>query len=397
MNKTIAVLGGGWGGLTAAHALRGMLPAEYRIVVLDKSPTFVFYPSFIRAIIGEKTDLHYMESPLKDLLRKDIEIINEEVTRIDPETRTVHTSAQSIPADFIIIAMGAAIYPESTAGFNEYCLNLFDTQGAFEIHQRLKNFAKGKIAFLITRAPFRCPPSPYEAALLTEWYMRERGVRGDVEISIYTPEKQPMPVAGPQVGEAFKQLLQAHGINYYPEHHVAKISGDSHKIIFTDNTTADYDLLIGVPPHGAPQSVVDSGLTDSTGYIPVHPQTMQLLDNTDELTTRYPGVYAIGDIAAIRLLNGALLPKGGVFAEEQAHVLARNIVSQIKGEKTTASFNGKGVCYVDVGDGMAAEGAGDFYAYPSPIVNLEPASKESRNAKHEFERLFETWFTKYNI
>lgn len=394
MNKTILILGGGWGGLTAAHALRGMLPPEYRIAVIEKRQSFVFYPSFIRAIIGEKPDLNNVESPLKNLLRKDIEIINEDVIRIDPETRTVYTNAQTIQSDFIIIAMGADLYPDTIPGFNKVALNLFDTQGAFDIHQKLKNFRKGKIAFLITRTPFRCPPSPYEAALLTEWFMRERGVRQEVEISIYTPEKLPMAVAGQQVGEALGQILNTHNINYYPGHSVTKIEGGLNKIQFANDVEAGYDLLIGVPPHGAPKSIVDAGLTDTTGYIPVHPQTMQLLDNTDELTTRYPGVFAIGDIAAIRLLNGTLLPKAGIFAEEQAHIVARNIVSQIKGEKISAAFNGKGSCYVDVGDNMAAEGAGDFYAYPAPHVTLEMPSIESRKAKHEFERLFEIWFTK---
>ena len=393
MSKTIVILGGGWGGLTAAHALRAMLP-DYRIAVIEKRQSFVFYPSFIRAIIGEKTDLNYIESPLKKLIRKDIEIINEEVIRINPETRTVHTNAQTIQCDFLIIAMGTELYPDAIPGFNEFALNLFDTQGAFDIHQKLKNFRKGKIAFLITRTPFRCPPSPYEAALLTEWFMREKGVRENVEISIYTPEKQPMAVAGKNVGEAFNQILKAHNLNYYPEHSVTKIEGSSNKILFSNNTEFHYDLLIAVPPHGAPKSIVDSGLTDSTGYIPAHPQTMQLLDDTDELTTKYPGVFAIGDSTAIRLMNGTMLPKAGIFAEEQAHVVARNIVSQIKGEKISAAFNGKGVCYVDVGDNMAAEGAGDFYAYPAPFVNLAQPSPEGRKAKHEFERIFEIWFTK---
>ncbi|MBI4947731.1 MAG: NAD(P)/FAD-dependent oxidoreductase [Bacteroidetes bacterium] len=394
MSKTILVLGGGWGGLTAAHTLRGILSSDYRIAVIEKRKSFIFYPSFIRAIIGEKTDLNYIESPLKKLLRKDIEIINEEVISINPETRTVHTNVQAIQCDFLIIAMGAELYPEIIPGFNEFCLNLYDTKGAFDIHQKLKSFTKGKIAFLITRTPFRCPPAPYEAALLTEWFMREKEVRQNVEISIYTPEKQPMPVAGQQTGEAFNQILKAHNINYYPEHSVMKIEGKKNKIVFANNAEANYDLLIGVPPHGAPKAIADSGLIDSTGYIPVHPQTMQIVDNVDELTTCYPGVFAIGDIAAIRLLNGTLLPKGGVFAEEQAHVVARNIVSQIKREKIAASFNGKGICYVDVGDGMAAEGSGDFYAYPAPHVSLEPPSKEGRKAKHEFERIFELWFSK---
>ncbi len=395
MGKTILILGGGWGGLTAAHALKVNLSSDYRIVVIEKRQSFVFYPSFLRAMIGETNGLKYIESPMKNLLRKDLEIINEEVIRINPETKTVYTSAQTIQADYIIIALGTDLYPDSIPGFSEYCHNLFDTNGAFDIYQKLKDFKKGKIAFLVTRTPFRCPPSPYEAAMLTGWYLKEKGVRNDVEISVYTPEKFPMPTAGEQVGEEFKQLLNAHNIKFFPEHSVSKIDGQSNKIIFLNDKEASYDLLIGVPPHGAPKAIIDSGLTNSSGYIPVHPQTMEILDKVEQLTTRFPGVYAIGDNAGILLLNGKYLPKGGVFAEEEAQVVARNIVSLIKKEKPTATFNGQGICYVDVGDNMAVEGAGDFYAYPNPIIKLAMPSIEGREAKHEFERIFEWWFTEY--
>ena len=359
--KTILVLGGGWGGLTAAHSLRGMLPPEYRVAVIERRESFIFYPSFLRAMIGEKPDLTHIESPLKNLLRKELEIIREEIIRIDPETKTVYTDSQTIKADFIIIALGAELYPEKIPGFKENSLNLFDTQGAFDIHQKLKQFTKGKIAFLVTRTPFRCPPAPYEAAFLTDSFMREMGKRKDIEISIYSPEKFPMPSAGAQVGEKFIQMLKQHNINFYPEHSVNNI--ESNKIVFANKEEAIYDLLIGVPPHGAPKAIVDSGLIDASGYIPTHPQTMQLLDDADELTTKYPGVFAIGDIAAIRLLNGAFLPKGGVFAEEEAHAVARNIVSQIKNEKATAIINRLFSGFMNAPDHTRPGGRGGIVKY----------------------------------
>ncbi len=395
MGKTILVLGGGWGGLTAAHELIGNLSPAYRIIVIEKRKSFIFYPSFLKAIIGETIGLKYIESPLKNLMRKDLEIINEEVIRIIPETKIVYTTTQTIQADFIIIALGCELYPDSIPGFTAHCHNLFDTSGAFEIYQKLKDFKKGKIAFLVTRTPFRCPPAPYEAAMLTGWYLKEKGVRNDVEISVYTPEKLPMPTAGEQVGEEFKHLLNSHNINIFPEHTVSAIDGQTNKIIFSNEQEASYDLLIGIPPHGAPKAIIDSGLTNSSGYIPVHPQTMEILDKVEQLTTRFPGVYAIGDNTGISLLNGKYLPKGGVFAEEEAHIVARNIASIIHKEKPKASFNGQGICYVDVGDNMAVEGAGDFYAYPDPVVRLATPSIEGRKAKHEFERIFEWWFTEY--
>jgi sulfide:quinone oxidoreductase len=86
-----------------------------------------------------------------------------------------------------------------------------------------------------------------------------------------------------------------------------------------------YDLLIGVPPHRAPSLKLDAGLVDASGYVPVHPRTLEILSDLDTLEVRFPGVFAIGDVASIRLLNATLLPKAGVFAE--AHVVAAAIAA----------------------------------------------------------------------
>ncbi|MBI3134459.1 MAG: FAD-dependent oxidoreductase [Bacteroidetes bacterium] len=391
MAHTILILGAGWGGLTAAHTLRSNLPADDRVILIEKKESFVFYPSFLRSMIGEKTDLQHIESPLKKLMRKDLEIIQEEILRIDPLNKTVQTTSQLIKADFLIIALGAATNPSLISGFTENAINLFDTGGSFEIYKKLQAFKHGRIVVLVSRLPFRCPPSPYEATMLAEDLLRKNGVRNQVELAIYTPEKFPMPSAGAAVGEKFRQILTSKNIQFNPEYVVKTI--EPGKISFSNGEETSFDLLIGIPPHTAPEPVIQSGLTDVSGYIAAHPQTMELLDNTEELTTKYPGVYAIGDVASVQLMNGKYLPKGGVFAEEQAQVVAKNILAKIHGEKATHHFNGKGVCYVDMGDNLAAEGDGDFYAYPDPFVQLKEPSPESRIAKHEFERIFEYWFS----
>jgi sulfide:quinone oxidoreductase len=188
-------------------------------------------------------------------------------------------------------------------------------------------------------------------------------------------------------------LLDDRGIAFHPEHRVSRIDGTARKVFF-DGAEASYDLLVGVPPHKAPRVVEEAGLTDATGYVPTHPETLEILADPETLTTRYPGVFAIGDITAVRLLNALFLPKAGVFVEAEARVVAQNIAAAVGGRGGLARFDGRGFCYVEVGEGMAAFGSGNFYEYPGPSVALEPPSAQYRRDKEEFERVLDTWFTR---
>jgi sulfide:quinone oxidoreductase len=325
------------------------------------------------------------------LKRPGIEWIHAEVRAIDPDARTVETDAGGFSGDYLVQALGAELAPGSIPGFEEAAHNLYETEGAVAIRDELERFGGGRIVVLVAGAPFRCPAAPYEAAMLVEAWARANGIRNHVEIDLYTPESIPMAVAGPVVGHALTAFLDQRGIGHHFEHQVTEIDRTSRTIRFGDAQTS-YNLLIGIPPHRAPAVLQEAGLVDSSGYVPVHPQTLELLADPDTLEVQHPGVYAIGDVAAVRLLNSMLLPKAGVFAEGQAQVVAEAIAADINGEPRPRVYDGNGFCYVDVGDGLAAYGTGDFYAYPGPRVRLEEPSIEGRRAKAEYEDLLDTWF-----
>ena len=389
--KTILVLGGGWGGMMAATTLRGLLAPEHRVVVVEKNPRFSLCPSHLWVMTQER-DPEAVQREMSGIARPGIELVREEIIGIDPATRTVTTASRELKGDFLVIALGAQLDLTGIPGFAEGAINLFDLDGSVKLRDALAKFDGGRIAVLITRTPFRCPPSPYEAAMLIDWALRKRGVRERSKIAVYTPEKMPMAVAGPEVGAELKKMLESKGIEYFPEHKVESIDGATREMRFANGARASCDLLVGVPPHRAPQTVVDAKLTDATGYIPVHPQTMELLADVDNLVTKMPGVYAIGDVTSARLMNGMLLPKAGVFAEAQATVVAQNIAARVAGKESSAVFDGRGVCYVEVGDGMAATGSGNFYAYPAPWVQIEAPSAEGRKAKEQYESVLDAWF-----
>lgn len=232
----------------------------------------------------------------------------------------------------------------------------------------------------MTAAPaYKCPAAPYEAAMLIEYDRRRHGCRADVVIDLYAAEPAPMGVAGPTVSAGVKALLQAKSISYHPGLQVTSVDAQTRQITFADGSSAEYDLLAYVPPHRAPSVVVDAGLTNESGWVPVDRHTME---------TAHAGVYAIGDVTTIPLSVGKPLPKAGVFAHREAQVVAQRIAHAWSGRGATAAFDGHGSCFVEIGDGRAAFGSGNFYGEPTPRVTLRAASRWWHLGKVLFERVW---------
>lgn len=187
-----------------------------------------------------------------------------------------------------------------------------------------------------------------------------------------------MPVAGQAVSRALRQMIEAKGIGYHPEHAVTAVDPARQRIRFANGAETDFALLAYVPPHGPPQVVRDAGLCGESGWIPVDRATLQ---------TRFPGVSALGDVAGITLTSiGRPLPKAGVLAHNQAEVLADNIAHEITGRGALRSFAGEGSCFIETGDGRAGFGSGNFYAEPAPKIRLRTPSAMLHWSKIAFEK-----------
>jgi len=383
LGANIVILGGGAGGLVAAHHLRSKLTARDRVILIDRSPNHLFQSSLLWHAVGQRRP-DQIQRPLSDLARKGVEFINEEVMEIDASARQVRTGSQAIDFDFLIVSLGAQLRPDEVEGFDEMALNLYDLEGTAKIHAALDSFSGGTVGVLVTDMPFKCPAAPYEAALLVESFLRKKGVRDRSEINIYTPEHQPMPITGPAMGEAITKVLQKRNIGYHPLFTFEKMDPGERTIIKSGGEPQKVDLLLAVPPHRAPEVVRSSGLIGSSGWMHTDPGTME---------TEHEGVYAIGDVNSIRLANGKNLPMAGVFAHYEAAVVAQRIVAELEGRSPTATFKGKGYCWLELGDGKAGVASGDFYAEPEPAVRLYPPMRPWHWSKIAFEKWWlRHWF-----
>jgi sulfide:quinone oxidoreductase len=382
-SANIVILGGGAGGVVAANKLRQRLGAKHRIVVVDRSPDHLFQSSLLWLMIGDRRQ-DQIQRPLERLSRKGIEFLCDEALEIDLDRRVVRTRGGRIDYDYLIVALGAHTVPDSVEGFSEMAHDLYSLEGCRNIRGALEDFTGGKIGVLVTSMPFKCPAAPYEAAFLVESFLRKRGVRDRSEIHLYTPEHQPMPVADPVLGKAIESMLEGRGIQYHPLFTFEKMRPETKEIVAAGGQAERVDLLIAVPPHEAPEVVRSSGLLGVSGWIHVDAHTLR---------TEFEGVFAIGDVTTIRLPNGKSLPKAGVFAHGEAEVVARQIANTLRGKDGDATFDGKGSCWVEIGDGRAGFAGGRFYNDPEPSIRMARPGRLWHWGKIAFEKWWlRRWF-----
>lgn len=383
MSRIALVLGAGLGGTVAAQTLRRLLPRGDRVMLVEREERHVFPPSLLWLMVGERS-AEAISRPVGHAVRAGIELVRGEVTAMDPAARTVRVGDQTLRGDAIVVALGAEYAPQAIPGLAEAGLCIYTLAGATAIREALERFESGRLAVLTATPAYKCPAAPYEAALLVDDFLRKRGRRDKVTMDFYAAEPGPMMVAGPSVSAGVRGMVEAQGIGYHPERQVKAVDPRVRRLEFANGASAEFDLLLYVPPHRAPDAVRNAGLTNESGWVPVDRHT---------LATKYPGVYAIGDITVIPLKMGRPLPKAGVFAHGQAEVVAQNIAHEWTGKRKPRRFEGEGMCFIEAGGGRAGMGRGNFYAEPLPDIRLHQPGLLWHGAKVFYEKYW--LFTKF--
>jgi sulfide:quinone oxidoreductase len=379
--KTVAVLGGGSGGLVAANRLRKLLSPEHRIVLIDRVVWHSVAAAYTDVMLGNKAP-ERISRDLRRLNRKGIEFTVAEITAIDLPHRTVRFDGQELAYDYLIVSLGTQYSVGDISGLGT-AYTYYTLDGADGLREEIAGFKSGRIAIVVPGLPYKCPAAPYAGALLLDHYFRHRSVRADVEIRVFTPEPAPLPVAGKAIGREVAALLAGRDVRFSPNTRLKEVDVQGKKLTFGDGTDAPYDLLIALPLHEVPTVVREAGLAEEGGWVEVDRQTM---------ATPFEGVYAIGDVTQIRLDNGLMLPKAGVFAVGEAEVVARNIAAEIKGGEGQWAFGGEGACFLDTGYGKTAYVKGNFYAEPDPEVRMRRPSRIWHWVKEGFVR---TWLWRW--
>jgi sulfide:quinone oxidoreductase len=380
--KQTLILGGGIGGIVAANALKKAAGPSMKVTLVDRELNHHFASSFPLLMIGEKKP-QGITRELKGLEKKGIEVLHSEITKLNLSQHSVATGQGELDYDYLIIALGVEYHPEAVPGFSEFALNAYDFNDIIKINQKLNSFSSGQIVLFISSLPYKCPPAPYEMLFLLDQFFRQQGLRHKVKLTLVTPDFSPEPLAPPKVGQSVRKMLAEKDIELITEAKV--ITVEKNTLILDHGTKIPADLLLGIAPHWTPEVLRNTDLVDSSGYVDVNLHTLE---------TGHPGVYAIGDAAAIRLpVIGAFAPKAGIFAHAQAVITAKNINLMSQGLKPKFRYQGKGLCIMNTGFGRGRYSTVHYYKEPQPYITLLKPSRLAYLAKAAFEKYwFKRWF-----
>lgn len=370
--KRILIIGAGTAGtMMAVHLSRKLNLHEWNITVLDKDENHYYQPGYLFIPFGIYTK--------KDVIRKGVKyipsgveyLLSEAEQIVADQNRVKLKNGREISYDILIIATGTNIHPEETQGMveNGWRENIFDfytAEGAEALGNKMSGFRGGKVAIHVAEMPIKCPVAPLEIAFMSDWYFNKKGMRKDVQIDFVTPLSGAF--SKPATAKVMGHTLKDRGINLIADFGTERV--EPGRLFSYDNRTVDYDLLITTPTNMGDPLMARSGLGDDLNFVPTDKNTLQAKASDN--------IFALGD--ATNLPSS----KAGSVVHFQAEILAKNIMSYIKGKELRASFDGHSNCFIESGYGKAflldfnydldpVEGT-----YPLPVLGPFSLLKETR-------------------
>jgi len=366
LKKHVLILGAGFGGLELATLLSEAFGDSIDVTLIDRSDSFLFGFSKLDVLFG-RAELASVRHPYAAISKPGVRFLQETVTAIDPVERRVTTDAGVFEADILVVALGVGLDLDATPELATAGYEFYSEAGAERARDALSAFEGGRVIVGVCGAPFKCPPAPSETVLLLHDYLVERGLREKSSITFVIPFPTPVPPS-PDTSAALLAAFRERGITFISGRKVARLDGDRRVAILDDGEELRFDLFLGVPKHVVPEVVRASGMVEEQ-WIPVNPRTLE---------TRFPGVYAIGDVS----VTGA--PKAGVFAEGAAQSLATTLIAALGGGGEQELYPGAGSCYIEFGEGRVARVDVDFFSGPKPTGTHQEATEAFRAEKKAF-------------
>ena len=371
----VVVVGGGFGGGTAAKYLRLWSP-DVHVTLVEPDPTYhscvlsnLYYPGRI--------PLDFLETPYDGLVGRGVELVQDRAIEVDTGSHTVTLGGcQRLSYDKLVVAPGIDfVLPPGLEEPDAQRKVPHAWKDVAEQAPLLRSMLRampdgGTFALTVPPLPYRCPPGPYERACMIASYLRRSKRRSKVIVL----DANPGIVAKPEIFRHAFDVTHRGFVEYHPNAPVLSVDPDSRSVTTTIGTI-QADVINVIPPQRAGQIAFDAGLVSVNGrWAGVDEQTFE--------ATAAPDVFVIGDS------NGAAVGKSGHFANSEGKIVASAIGAQLAGESENASPVLGNVCYSAITLSTASWFTNHMRYEGGRMVTIPESVTEGEPKTDNFERMF---------
>jgi sulfide dehydrogenase [flavocytochrome c] flavoprotein subunit len=327
----VVIVGGGFGGNFTAVTLRRLAPAA-EIVVIERHPFFISGPASMEYVFG-LTSLDEISRGYRSLQAQGIKVLKAEVEGVETGSRQVFTSAGKVDYTHLVISTGTRLAYEDIAGLREHPeenTHPYDKSTIVDMRRRLDGYRGGTVLLGVPAAPYKCPPGPYEIALLLAERIKKNNITGKVLLVDANGAPQP-----PGIAQGFRDAISitwADQIEYVTNQKITAVDVGAKTVTTDKGQSYKYDLLSVIPPNKAATFIREAGLGET--FVDVDPGTFR--------SAKVEGVYAVGDAARTTFTKSAYV------ASLSGKIVAHTIAAAL-GATPPAPPDLHNICYPYVG------------------------------------------------
>ena len=342
MNRLVIVGAGTAGTMMANHLHHKLNRKEWTIAIVDERTEHHYQPGYLFLPFDIYKPKDIIKS-IKDFIPADVNLITKKVDRIVAAENYIQMAeGDRLHYEVLIIATGAKIAPEETAGmsgklWHQSVFDFYTFEGALALRNKLRDWKGGQLVIHITEMPIKCPVAPLEFAFLADAYFKHKKMRDKVNITYVTPLSGAF--TKPTSTAALEHLLHEKNIAIESDFAIATVDNDNKTIVDYGGKAIPFDLLVTVPTNKGDALLERSGLGDDLNYVPTNKETLQ--------SKAHANIFVIGDATNVPA------SKAGSVAHFEAEILTENIVHYIQGEALSASFDGHANCFIETGNNKA--------------------------------------------
>lgn len=340
----VVIVGGGSAGISvAARLVKASKSLERKVAIIDPADKHYYQPlwTLVGGGISKKEN---SERDMKSVIPKDAIWIQDAVDSFEPDQHFISTeSGRKISYDYLVVAAGIDVHWDGikglkeTLGKNNVCSN-YSYEHVDYTWEVIRDFEGGQAVFSHPNTPIKCGGAPQKIMYLADDYFCKAGVREKTNIIFGSANEAIFDVL--KYRQSLEKVIEKKGITVNFGCHLIEVRAAQKEAVFEHLATGEqevikYDMLHAVPPMQAPAFIKKSALADSSGWVDVHPYTLQ--------HKRYKNVFGLGD--------NSNLPtsKTGAAIRKQAPVVVKNLLNMVSGKPLDARYDGYSSCPIVTG------------------------------------------------